>query len=235
VIATLAGRGAPDLIIAAGGADEMKAAVQALRSSAQLASTPMLMAVPEADEVRIDRAIRQDPTVIVWFQGRSEAEFQAAARQLMARTLGVMESGADKAALSLALQQESLKVLRLIGQMQVSPLKVADAQRDLIDALQFATGPTQTLVARVLAVTPTPDAQRALINAALTATEAQQVELLQSVAESGRRFGNQAEEKQIDRLRQAFADAKGANADALAEAYGAINVGTAQVLKLILN
>jgi hypothetical protein len=89
-------------------------------------------------------------------------------------------------------------------------------------------------VARVLAVMPTPKAQQALINAALAATQEQQIALLQSLAESGRRYGNKAEEKQIDRLRQALADAKGANADALAQAYGALNLGTDQVLKLIL-
>ncbi|MCE9620269.1 MAG: HEAT repeat domain-containing protein [Planctomycetes bacterium] len=235
VLSTLAGRGAPDMIVASGGADEMKAAMKSLRGSSALAATPILLAIPEADEVRIDRSIRQDPSVVVWFQGRSEAEFQAAAKQLMGRTIGVAAAGADIAAESKAQQQEALQVLRTIGQMQVTPLKVSDASRDLIDALQSTTEETQILVARVLAVTPTTEAQRALINAALTATEAQQIVLLQLVAESGRRYGNQAEEKQIDRLRQALTDAKGANADALSEAYGALNVGTAQVLKLILH
>ncbi len=103
----------------------------------------------------------------------------------------------------------------------MSPFQIADAEQDLIDALAATTTETQILVARVLAVTPTAGAQRALLNAALSATEAQQIALLQAVAESGRLYGNQSEEKQIDRLRQALSEAKGANADALAQAYGA--------------
>jgi hypothetical protein len=166
---------------------------------------------------------------VLWFQGRSEIEFQAAATQLIARTIGATD-GADGG----AAQIETLQVLRKIGEMQMSPCKVADAEQDLIDALSATTADTQILVARVLAVMPTVGAQRALLNAALSATEAQQVALLQSVAESGRLYGNQSEEKQIDRLRQALTEAKGANADALAQAYGALRVGTAQVLKLIL-
>jgi len=229
VLATLSGRGAPDLIIAEGGAGEMKLMVSQLRSNPVLASTPIVMAIPEADEVRVDQATRQDPTIVLWFQGRSEIEFQAAAKQLIARTIGATD-GADGG----AAQIETLQVLRKIGEMQMSPCKVADAEQDLIDALSATTADTQILVARVLAVMPTVGAQRALLNAALSATEAQQVALLQSVAESGRLYGNQSEEKQIDRLRQALTEAKGANADALAQAYGALRVGTAQVLKLIL-
>ena len=234
VLATLAGRGAPDLIIASGGANEMTAAITVLRSNPTLASTPIFLAIPVADEVRIDRAIRQDPTVMIWFQGRSDEQFQIAAKQLMTRTIGVVAIGEDGAAESLALQTETLEALRLIGELQKSPLKVSDAERDLIEALSTTTAQVQTRVARVLAVTPTQNAQRALLNAALAATPEQQIALLQSLAESGRRYGNKAEEKQIDRLRQALSDAKGANADALAQAYGALNLGTAQVLKLIL-
>ena len=135
---------------------------------------------------------------------------------------------------SAALRLEALAALRMIGGLQTSPLKVADAERDLIDAVASTTAETQILVARVLAVTPTVAAQRALIDAALAATDAQQIALLQSLAESGRLQGNKAEERQLDRMRQALTDAKGANADALAQAYGAMNVGCAQVLKLIL-
>ena len=234
VLATLSGRGAPDLIIASGGADEMKNALTLLRANPTFTSTPILMAMPEADEVRIDRGVRQDPSVAIWFQGRSENEFQSAAKQLIERAIGVVQADADNEAAAFVLRSKVLIALRLIGSLQESPFKVADAELDLIEALSATTAETQILVARVLAVTPTVEAQRALIDAALSATEAQQVALLQSVAESGRLYGNQAEEKQIDRLRQALTEAKGANADALAQAYGALRVGTAQVLKLIL-
>ena len=234
VLSTLEGRGAPDLIIASGGADEMAASISMLRSNPAIASTPIMLVIAAADEVRIDRAIRQDPTVVIWFQGKSDEQFQAAAKQLMARTIGVTATEGDGATESLALQSETLDVLRLIGELPTSPLKVVDAQRDLIDALSTTTAQAQTQVARVLAVMPTPKAQQALINAALAATQEQQIALLQALAESGRRYGNQAEEKQLDRLRQALAGAKGANADALAQAYGALNLGTDQVLKLIL-
>ncbi|NDG64585.1 MAG: hypothetical protein EBY29_14145, partial [Planctomycetes bacterium] len=234
VLATLSGRGAPDLIIASGGADEMKNALTLLRANPTFTSTPILMAMPEADEVRIDRGVRQDPSVAIWFHGRSENEFQSAAKQLIERGIGVVQADADNEAAAFVLRSKVLIALRLIGSLQESPFKVADAELDLIEALSATTAETQILVARVLAVTPTVEAQRALIDAALSATEAQQVALLQSVAESGRLYGNQAEEKQIDRLRQALTEAKGANADALAQAYGALRVGTAQVLKLIL-
>ena len=229
VLQTLTGRGAPDLIIANGGADEMKAAINVLRSNSAFSATPILLVIPESDEVRIDRAIRQDPSIVIWFQGRSEEQFQEASKQLISRTIGIM-SVEDSAALRL----EALAALRMIGDIQTSPLKVADAERDLIDAVATTTDATQILVARVLAVTPTVAAQRALIDAALSATDDQQIALLQSLAESGRLQGNKAEERQLDRMRQALTDAKGANADALAQAYGAMNVGCAQVLKLIL-
>ena len=234
VLSTLSGRGEPDLIIASGGASEMKLIVSQLRSNPVLASTPILMAIPEADEVRVDQATRQDPTIILWFQGRSEIEFQAAAKQLITRTIGATNGAEVGDTGQASLQTETLQVLRKIGEMQMSPFQIADAEQDLIDALAATTTETQILVARVLAVTPTAGAQRALLNAALSATEAQQIALLQAVAESGRLYGNQSEEKQIDRLRQALSEAKGANADALAQAYGALRVGTSQVLKLIL-
>ena len=223
VLSTLSGRGEPDLIIASGGASEMKLIVSQLRSNPVLASTPI-----------VDQATRQDPTIILWFQGRSEIEFQAAAKQLITRTIGATNGAEVGDTGQASLQTETLQVLRKIGEMQMSPFQIADAEQDLIDALAATTTETQILVARVLAVTPTAGAQRALLNAALSATEAQQIALLQAVAESGRLYGNQSEEKQIDRLRQALSEAKGANADALAQAYGALRVGTSQVLKLIL-
>ena len=76
-------------------------------------------------------------------------------------------------------------------------------------------------------------AQRKLFDAALAATDFEQIELLNRVTSSVKRYGNHAEERHVKALLKLVADSSGATAEAAAQLHGALNLSTQDAVGLI--
>merc|ERR1711965_573604 len=119
----------------------------------------------------------------------------------------------------------SLDALARVAASDSTVLEVASARTALLEALANGDGHMHLLVADVLSMIPGSDAQQALIDSALAASdEMEQIDMLDLVAASARRFGNQAASRQVSALQDMIRSSKGDVADAAGRAFGALNV-----------
>jgi hypothetical protein len=123
---------------------------------------------------------------------------------------------------------EAVAALRDLAMARPAALDVTEATGQLERTVETTSGPSQLLVAEVLALINESSAQQTLIDAALSSTDQwQQVSLLDLAAASVRRFGDRVSSRQAADLRKFITDARGDTADAAARLYGAMNRGDA--------
>jgi hypothetical protein len=127
----------------------------------------------------------------------------------------------------------SLGALRDVAISRCPAYSIVDAESALIDALAVRQGGTRLMVADILAMMESDNAQRTLFDAAFAATDAEQIELLERVAESVRRSGDRAEKRHIAALVELLSDSTGQLAEAAAEVHGALNVPTSDAIELL--
>jgi hypothetical protein len=127
----------------------------------------------------------------------------------------------------------ALEALEDIAISRSPAYSIADAESSLIDALSTRSGGTRMLVAQILALIDSDAAQRKLFDAALAATDDEQVELLKHVADSVRLFGDRAEKRHVEALIALIQSASGPTAEAAATVHGALNLPTSDAVKLI--
>ncbi len=121
-------------------------------------------------------------------------------------------------------------------------LDVSDAETALLEALarndahgSLPAGHIKLQVGNVVAMVPGVRSQQALLDAALAASGGVQVDMLDYVAASARRFGNSVASRQVSALRDLIADSTGDTADAAGRAYGALDLGPQESVKLIID
>ena len=116
-----------------------------------------------------------------------------------------------------------------------SPVASPSSARDFAPALDSPQTSVVTGAAAVLSRLPDPTAQRAIADVALAGNQpaAQRVALLESLAESFKRFGAQPREPQAQALQALVREADGEVADAAAQAFGAGDMPTRQIVELV--
>ena len=150
---------------------------------------------------------------------------------------GIVESGAggpitdDEAR---AYTARSLDVLLDLAMASGSVLDASESARYLIVALPNATGQTQLRIAEVLGWINQARAQVALMDAALDASGEQQARLIDVVAASARRHGNQLEPRQITRVVGLMRSGADREATAAAALVGSLNLEGRDLVPLIL-
>lgn len=219
-----------DLLVIRGSEGFVREQLGAARTSRKLLAVPVVAIAGPADKIRLDRDLGTDRRVQTWIAGGTDEQFQAAVEQVVERTTGGRITEAE----SMQYAAEALETLEKIALSGTEVYRVSDAQSALLEALEKRSGGLRLLVADVLAVTPTDEAQRRLLDAALAAAEGEQVELLDRVAASARRFGNRAEPRQINALLALIESSAGPVADAAARVHGAMNLPPANAVKLIV-
>lgn len=127
----------------------------------------------------------------------------------------------------------SLQTLRDIAISGTVAYNVGDAQPSLLAALGDRRGAARLLVADILALINSDDVQRALFDAALQAQDDEQVELLERVAESIKRFGDRGEQRHLDALTQLVQNSDGDTAEAAARVHGAMNLPASQAMNFL--
>jgi hypothetical protein len=208
--------------------EEAKAAIADLRILPKATAAPVLLIASSGDLPMLRREFRTDARVLPapW---RDEAAFAAAVDDLLRRAVGGRMDEAEAEIYAI----EALGVLRDIAVTRNQVYTIADAESALLDALDLRSGGTRMLVAKILALVNTRDAQQKLFDAALAAEGSEQVKLLGYVADSVKRFGSMAADRHERALLQMVADATGDTAEAAARVHGAMNLPPEQAVELL--
>ena len=220
-----------DLVVIRGDSALIRDTVKGLRNDNLSAAVPVIACSNAADEMDLGNDFSGDRATMVWTAGGDQQAFMNAATALLKRTGGASMDEGEALEFSLA----SLDALARVAASDSTVLEVASARTALLEALANGDGHMHLLVADVLSMIPGSDAQQALIDSALAASdEMEQIDMLDLVAASARRFGNQAASRQVSALQDMIRSSQGDVADAAGRAFGALNVGPRQAVELIL-
>lgn len=218
-----------DLAVIGGSASSIRDAFAALRARRSSQTLPVLIVAQPADQGSL-RALEKDGRTVVIGAGVSDDAFAAGIRTVMARSYGGEPTSDDMS----RFVPQSLEALMRIGYQAGATYRIEDAERGLVEALRTQEGSIRVAVATVLSLVSTESAQRALMEAALSATGDEQALLFEPVAASARRWGNHVASTQADALRMVVERSTGAVAEAAAAAYGALNLPSGQAVQMIL-
>lgn len=210
-------------------ADRAADVVENVRALPRTAAAPILLLCDGVDVDNLRRQFRDDIGVAVRRSLIADDAHAATVDALMTRASGGRMSEADSEAYAI----EALDTLRDIAISGESAYTLADAEPSLVDALSTRTGGTRLMVADILALLDSDRAQRELFDAAFAATDLEQVDLLDRVAYSVKRFGDRAESRHLEALLDLVAVSGGGTAEAAARVYGALNLSSSDAVRLI--
>jgi len=206
-------------VIVARNASHGQSAVHDLAALPETTVTPALILARGADAQILSDTMSDQNMVETAHIGTSDSAKLAVLEDLLASASGGRLSMDEQFEFS----TRALGVLRDIA-LADTVLKVGDATGSLIDALSEAPEESQPIVALTLGMINDPLAQRALIDAALTdAAIEHRVMLLDEAAGSVRRWGNLAQDWQIEAVVDLAENASGYLADAAARLNGALD------------
>ncbi|MBT6282273.1 MAG: hypothetical protein HOJ00_02680 [Phycisphaerae bacterium] len=181
--------------------------------------SPVLLLCDGSDEQTLSNALANSSMVAVTHMDKSNSTRLAIIEDLIHLTAGGRLSYEEQDAFS----SRALSALRDIA-LADCVLEVEDATGPLIVALRSADEDSQTVIAQTLSMIESVDAQGALIDAALSSNSSDlQVMLLDEAAGSVRRWGNLAEDWQVNRVIDLAENSSGSLADAAARLNGALN------------
>lgn len=203
--------------------------VSEVRTGAKTGAAPVIVLAAALDQPELRRELAEDFRVRVTAPVAEQEAFSALVDDLLLRAVGGRMTEAESEMYAI----EAISVLRDIAIAGNSVYKVSDAQASLIEALNTREGGTRLLVADVLAYIDSDEAQRALFDAALAASDVEQIDLLARVADSVKRIGDRAEQRHIDALVELVANSEGELAEAAARVHGALNIEASQAVKLL--
>ena len=218
-----------DLVVVRGSLDEIKASVERVRASGLTSASPVLAISNALEELAVRRAFEGNNTVIVWTEGSTADSFRSAATTAMSNASGSVMDEAEGAEYAL----EAAGALRAIAFSGTKIFSINDAEAALLRGLASKQGGLRMEIAAVLAISASADAQRALIDAALTSSGEEQIGLCDLAAAAARKTGSKADERQLSSLRELIAGSEGEIADAAGRLYGSLDTGSAEAVKLI--
>jgi hypothetical protein len=220
-----------DMVVIRGEIDMIRDTIRALRNDNMTAAVPVIASANISDQSQLATEFADDRATLVWTAGSDADAFGNAVDQLLDRT-GSGRLSQDEA---LAYMLGALDALRGVAADGRSVLDVSAAETALLESLASRDGHVRLLVGEVVSMVPGVKSQQALLDAALNATGDDQIDLLDFVAASARRFGNSVASRQVDALRALIAGSTGDTADAAGRAYGALDLGPEESVKLILD
>ncbi|MFK7960823.1 MAG: hypothetical protein AB8G96_09885 [Phycisphaerales bacterium] len=236
------GRRASDILTAAGSvasldlvvvtsaerADAMQITSSLRNSRVGRVAPVMIISSPvEAPKLRLE--YRGDARTAVSAPVEDSA-FEAGIEELLRRGSGGRLTGGEAERYAI----ESLIALRDIAISGSPAYDVQVSEGPLLDALEARSGGTRLLVADVLSLMRSQGAQRALFGAALDATdEGEQIDLMERVADSVKRFGNLSERRHVVALIDLVGNSEGDVAEAAARVHGALNLPTNDAVGLL--
>jgi hypothetical protein len=202
--------------------------ITALNTLPKTSAAPILVMAPVVDAPELTREYRDDRRIKVTRPEFGEL-FDSAVEEVMMRASGgrITEAEAEIYAI------EALAVLRDIALSNSPAYNISDAEPALLAALQTRTGGARLLVASILALIDSEMAQQALFDAALTAGPDEQIELLDQVGASVRKYGDRSAPRHTRALLELVETSSGETADAAARVHGALNLPSSDAVLLI--
>ena len=222
-----------DLVILQGSRAAVNDTIRSIRVSRAAATAPVVIIASGTDAGTLAIDFEHDARVSVFLASATDEQFSAAIESAVGAAGGIAMTDEE----GMQYTESSLAALQLIAESASPVFDIRDCESGLIAALGSATGATRGSVARVLALMPSDKSQRALMDAALGAeaeAEMQQL-LLSTVATSARKFGNLLQARQLEALRSLIANSSGPLADSAGQAFGALGLPSAEVVKLIVS
>ena len=221
-----------DLVVTVGIRGEAIAeSLAGIRGEAKTLATPTLILTDAISYTDLRRRYSSDATVAIRQTGIGEASITAAVKQLVDRASG----GAISEAEATDYSGRSLDALRDLALSGNTVLNAGEATGTLIAALPTSAGATKLKIAEILSRINQDRAQRAVMEGALNAADAERVALLELVSDSGKRFGNFLEAGQVSRLTTIATKGADAEATAAASLIGTMNLAKTELVPMILN
>lgn len=218
-----------DLVVVAQETDSVRRVFARTHDDYKLAATPVLaIARSTGQQARLNQFLGETArfTAIVV---SDEPQRLASSIQTIEEAQGGENIGADES------QAIALTALRLLHQIAIASAvyNPQDAEPALVQALDDPRDEVVVAAGLVLAELDSSAAQRALVEAALEAADAVQIELLSSLATSAIAYGNMLSQDATDRLLEFVNTSEGDTAVAAARAHGALALPTANAVRLI--
>jgi DNA-binding response OmpR family regulator len=204
--------------------------IESVRNTARLAATPIIALMPFENVNRFGARYKGDDLTRIARDGISSSEIEAAVTAVVARASGTPMDDDEAASYS----ERALALLERLAVGRNTVLNVNDAASSLIGSLPVTFDQTQLDVATVLGYVNERRAQVAITDAALSATDEQQIALIRIAAESAKRHGNMIEDRQVQRVIQLADSADSDVATAAAAFLGSLNLAGDRIVPLIL-
>jgi hypothetical protein len=204
--------------------------IESVRRTARLAATPVIALMPFENVNRYGPRYESDDLTRISRDGLGASELAAAVTAVVTRASGAPMTEDEAAAYS----ELALELLERLAVGRNPVLNVNDAASSLIGALPVTFDQTQLDVASVLSYVNERRAQVAIVDAALSAMDAQQIALIRIASDSAKRHGNMLEDRQIQRVIQLADSPDSELATAAAAFLGSLNLGGNRIVPLIL-
>lgn len=222
---------AVDLVVGVGtSADRIPGLIEEVRGTSKTSATPVFILTNPQAYTDVRRRFAGDRTIAIRQTGIGEAAINETVRQLVESASGgpIGQAEADSFA------SRALAALRDLAVSGNQVLSVGDAALPLIASLPASQGSVKRDVADILSRINQERAQRAVMDAALAASGSERIELLRLVSDSGKRFGNLLEPRQVAKLIELAGQGTDAEATAAASLIGALNLANSELVPLIL-
>lgn len=219
-----------DLIVVRGNAEAIGAAHAAARGSALTNAVPLVAVATAFDAGEASTVVRDDVAAMSMVAPGDDAALIATVRDFLEQVLGSAMDASEAREYAIL----SLEALKAIAMSGGSVLSITDAEGPLGEALASESGALKVMIAEVLAMIGTNSAQQTLIDAAISAGDGEQVDLLDQAAASARRFGNRSHPSQASALVGLIQASGGDVADAAGRLYGALDLPVSATVGWIL-
>lgn len=218
-----------DLIVSAQGFDNTLLSIETARNDNKTSVAPVLALMGPDDVVPMQRQYGRDQSVGVRRQSISGSAFDSSVESLLQVASGgpINSDEAEEYAI------RSIDVLRNLAISNNQVLNISDAASILIDVLEQVDGFTMLDIAEIISYMPQDKAQQSIFDRAMSSSDDLKVEMLTIVADSGKRYGNQLNNRQIRRLIELAQSDNQELAATAAATMGALEVDNDTLLQLI--
>ena len=218
-----------DLVIVQGSRSAIDDSVRALRISRSASTAPVVIVTAGSDASALSADYERDLRVSVYFDGATGEAFGKAVESAVGAAGGLAIAEDEGVSYSAA----AIDALHLVAQSSSPVFDIRDAEATLLAALAQGESAQRLALAQVLSLVPTESAQRAIMDAAMSANGEEQAALLSATATSARKLGNQLLPRQIEALQGLIKGAAAGDADAAGALHGALGLAPEDVVRLI--
>jgi CheY-like chemotaxis protein len=220
-----------DLIIVSNlSPDATRGVITEARNAPKLGATPILAMTDPQGAIDLNRQYAAEPLVMVRSTGLREEQINSAVEQLVEKASGGPISEDEARAYA----GRSILVLRDLAVSGNQVLDVGEASLSLIAAMNESKGEQKLALAEVLSRVNQKRVQVALMDTAFNGQGDEQIVLFARVSDSAKRFGNQLEPRQVQRVVEMASKAPGQTATAAAALMGSLNLSNNNLVPLIL-